>query len=194
MGETLRVYTRQAAIMYEELQRDGRYVCLEEYVRSKNDTITDYYVSLYRWLAEGCKRRGMVVPQGAEFPIWLALTEEQKLGRVEGTVSLTLDIPREEVFILDYDKWGYRVNYFYVPKDPADEAAHQRDLERRGIANETAITMGHAGNFHPDVKAKITRSWERVFQPNEDMRKNVGICWEILPEWVVDAQFGAEDE
>ncbi|MGI6754935.1 MAG: DUF3841 domain-containing protein [Atopobiaceae bacterium] len=188
--QTMRAYTRQVIPMWEELQRTGRYYVREEYVREKNDTIADYYLELYRWATAASKRHGAQVPEGLTLPIWLSLTEAQRLRPSADTVSLTLDIPRESMCIIDYNKWGYRVNDWYVPLDSADEDRHNAALKQRGIVNEAQLIMGEQGNFYPDIKRKIIASWDRVFEPNEDMNQNVGICWEIVPEWIVEAVVG----
>ena len=193
-AQVVRAYTRQVLPMWEELKEKGRYFVREEYVRAKNDTISDYYLELYRWCTAAAKRHGVRVPEGLTLPIWLSLSEAQRLSPSADTVSLTLDVPRDELCIIDYNKWGYRVNDFYVPKDEADERAHNQELQKRGISNEAMLIMGHLGNYYPDMKRKVIASWDRVFTPNEDIDQNVGVCWEILPEWVVDAKVGCEDE
>ena len=86
--------------------------------------------------------------------------------------------------IADMDKWGYRVNYMYVPLDPADERRHNEELQRMGIGNEAALVSGPKGNFYPLMKQKILKSWDRVFVPSENMDNNVGTIWEIKPEWI----------
>ena len=40
-------WTRQVPQVMEEIERTGRYVVREEYVRAKNDTISDYYLGLH---------------------------------------------------------------------------------------------------------------------------------------------------
>ena len=47
--EYLRVYTRQAKEVLEELERTGVYRVKEEYIRKKNDDISDCYLKLYSW-------------------------------------------------------------------------------------------------------------------------------------------------
>lgn len=185
---TMRAWTRQVPQVWDEIQTTGRYRVLEEYVRAKNADISDYYIELYRWLTAMCRSR-VAMPDDAEFPIWLALTEAQRLAPTPNTISLTLDVPEESLFILDYDRWGYRVNHWYVPRDAADEAAHNRELERFGIANEAALITGEIGNHYPALKRKIQASWQRIFEaPNPRMDYNVGVIWEILPEWVVEVE------
>lgn len=182
------VWTRQVPQVWDEIQETGRYLVLEEYVRAKNLEISDYYIELYRWFTEEA-RKHVNVPSDAKFPIWLSLTEEQRLGPALHTISLTLDIPEDHMVIVDYDKWGYRVNHWYVPKDEADERAHDEELKRFGIGNEASLITGEAGNFYPSLKRKIQSSWSRVFEsPNPRMDLNVGAVWEIRPEWVVEVE------
>ena len=181
-------WTRQVPQVAEELERTGRYLVLEEYVRAKNAEISDYYIGLYRWLTEMCRGR-VDMPADAKFPIWLALTEEQRLRNAPGTISLTLDVPEQNLFVLDYDRWGYRVNLWYVPRDADDERAHNEELARYGIGNEAALITGELGNHYPMMKRKIEASWQRILEaPNERMDLNVGVIWEIRPEWVKEIE------
>jgi len=184
----MRAWTRQVPQVWDEINNTGRYLVREEYVRAKNAEISDYYIGLYRWLTEMCRGR-VQMPAEAQFPIWLALTEEQRLPAAPNTISLTLDVPDEHLFVLDYDRWGYRVNLWYVPRDAADEAAHNEELARFGIGNEAALISGELGNHYPMLKRKIESSWQRVLAaPNPRMDLNVGAIWEILPEWVQEVE------
>lgn len=185
---TTRAWTRQVPQVWEEIQTTGRYLVLEEYVRAKNQEISDYYIELYRWFTEEARSR-VNMPAEAKFPVWLSLTQEQRLGPAPNTISLTLDIPDDCLVIVDYDKWGYRVNHWYVPKDAEDERAHDEELKRFGIGNEASLITGEQGNFYPALKRKIQASWSRVFDaPNPRMDLNVGVVWEIRPEWVVEVE------
>ena len=47
--QTITLWTRQVSQVWETLCTDGVYACREEYIRQKNDTISDYYLELYRW-------------------------------------------------------------------------------------------------------------------------------------------------
>lgn len=184
----MKAWTRQVPQVWDELKDTGHYLVLEEYVRAKNAEISDYYIGLYRWLTEMCRNR-VNMPAEAKFPIWLALTEEQRLPAAPNTISLTLEVPDDSLYILDYDRWGYRVNLWYVPRDEADESAHNAELARFGIGNEAALFTTDLGNHHPLLKRKIESSWMRVLEgPNERMDLNVGAIWEIRPEWVQEVE------
>lgn len=181
-----RCWTRQVREVADELCETGRYIAREEYVRAKNGAIADHYLGLYRWLTEGCRSRGLVdMPPDAEAPIWQALTRAQRLPEAPGCVTLELEVPAASLFVLDYDRWGYRVNNWYVPVDREDEAAHDAELERFGIANEALLAQGPQGDYYPQLRAQLVRSWERIFEgPNADADKNVGVVWEIRRDWV----------
>lgn len=189
MAETIRAWTRQVPQVWDEICDTGTYRVLEEYVRAKNMDISDYYISLYRWLTDCARRYIEDIPEDAQFPVWLAMTEAQRLGAAPGMISLTLEIPRERVFLIDYDKWGYIVNHFYLPKDAEDERRHNEELKMMGIGNEAQLIATDKGNFYPALKQKILRSWNRLFDgPNANMDNNVGVIWEIKPEWVVEVE------
>lgn len=191
---TYTCWTRQVSMVADELERLGRTVVSEQHVRDKNQEISDYYLGLYRWLTEGVRAHtNLNIPQDAGFPYWLAMTESQKLPAAPENVTFKLEIPDEHVFLLDYDKWGYRVNYWYVPVDAADEAAHNAELKRLGISNEAQLIMGDKGNFYPALKSKLQRSWNRIFEaPNTNMDNNVGVVWELRSEWVVEVEHYAD--
>ena len=75
------VYTRQSKKVLEELENTGVYRVKEEYIRMKNDSISEYYLRLYRWFAERCRER-IDVPQGCSFPIWLSMHDEYRLSLI----------------------------------------------------------------------------------------------------------------
>ncbi|MCI7219844.1 DUF3841 domain-containing protein [Parafannyhessea umbonata] len=181
------VWTRQVPSVADELERGVTYRARAEYVRIKNDTIADYYLGLYRWLAQGCKRRGLLRGDAEDpMPIWVALTPGTRLGAVEGTVSLTLEVPASELTVLDYEKWGYRVNGWYLPRDREDERRFNDELARLGIGDESSLVLGEKGNFYPAQRMAILRSWDRLFDdgPNQSDEHNVGVLWQIRREWV----------
>lgn len=185
---TILAWTRQVVQVKEEIERTGTYRVREEYIRAKNDTISDYYLELYRWLTNGIRSR-KDIPGDAEYPVWLALTPAQRLGPAPGTVTFTLEVPEDKIFILDYDRWGYRVNDMYIPLNDADEDKHNQELLNQGIPNESLLFRTDKGNFYPAMKSKIERSWQRVFEPSEqDLDHCVGVIWEIRSEWIKDIE------
>ena len=178
------VYTRQSKKVLEELEKTGEYRVKEEYIRMKNDSISEYYLKLYRWFAERCRER-IDVPQGCSLPIWLSMHDEYRLRNTEDTVCFTLRIPREKVHVISEYAWGFRVNYMYVPFNLEDERAFNEELKRYGIENEMALVTESLGNYYPMLKKRIISSWDRVFElePNSPADE-LGVCFERQREWI----------
>ncbi len=181
--KTITCWTRQVTAMAEELKTDGTFRVKEEYIRMKNDNISYYYLDLYRWYTNK-SREYIEIPEGAQFPIWFSLTEEYRLQPTPGTVVLKMEIPRDKLLIIDSEKWDYRGNNMYVPKDKADREAFEQKLSKYGIGDETAL-VEQLGNFYPMLKKELVASWERIFtMPPSDLEKGFATCWELKQDWV----------
>ena len=189
--EMVRAWTRQHQHVLEELQTNGIYRVREEHIRLKNQAITDYYLELYQWYSRQAAKL-VPLPEGALYPIWLFLKEEEKLPAIAGTVVLTLAVPREQLVITEVERWGYRVNYMYIPLDVEDEKEHEAELKKYGIGNETALIQTSKGNFYPLLKRKIIKSWQRLFEPPRDSALVVtqGTVWELRREWLQGVEYG----
>ena len=123
-------------------------------------------------------------PDGVEFPVWVSLSRESMLQLVEGSVVLTLRVPEEALLITDVERWGYRVNQWYIPLDQEDERRHNSELKRYGIASESAIIDSDKGNFYPLLRRKIVDSWERLFTcPPRCGDMAQAALWELRREW-----------
>lgn len=186
MGETgfYTAYTRQAKEVLEELEKNGVYRVKEEYVRLKNDSISDYYIGVYEWLTTEC-RKCMDIPAECRFPIWLSMHDEYRLRNTEHTVSFRLRIPKSQVRVISEYAWGYRINFLYVPLSKEDEQAFNAELRRYGIGNESELITGSLGNFYPLLKRKIQQSFSRVLTlPPKGPFDELGICYEIRSEWI----------
>ena len=81
------VWTRQHLQVLNILESGKVYRVEEEHIRAKNDTISDYYLELYRWYTRHGSQL-VPAPPGVEFPIWVSLSAQSMLQPVEGTVVL----------------------------------------------------------------------------------------------------------
>lgn len=190
MTQERTVWTRQHPAVLEELERTGRYVTKEEAIQAKNGDMADFYLKLYRWYGrEG--ERFVPRPQGVEYPIWVSLSQDSMLQPVEGTVILTLSVPEDSLLITDGERWGYRVNQWYIPLDQEDERRHNAELERYGIASESALIDSDKGNFYPLLREKIIRSWTRLFTcPPRPGDMAQATLWELRREWLREVVWG----
>lgn len=189
--KTITLWTRQVPQVWHTLEVHGTYCCKEEFIRQKNDTISDYYLELYRWYTREA-RKYLPIPENAPYPIWLSLDEAMMLQPAENTVILKLEIPEDKVLLCNYDAWGYRVNYWYVPADKADEEKHRKEMAMYGLHSDDELINSHKGSFYPQLRSKIQRSWSRVFtQTNVSRDMLVATTWELRKEWVKEVRLYA---
>ena len=183
--DTIRLWTRQHENILKELETSGVYRPKKEYLTEKFDTIWNYYSNIYGWYIERAEK---VVerPEGAEYPIWLSCTSEMMLQPTENNIILELEVPKDKVVFTDSEKWGYIVNYWYLPTDKKDEEKFNEELKKMGIGDESELYMGHKGNFYPHLRSKIIKSWERLFEENHVITPiTQATLWEIKKEWIV---------
>ena len=186
--EYLTLWTRQVSEMLGEIKDYGVYKVKEEYIRKKNDTISDYYLKLYKWFTGEAKK---YIDAKGDYPIWLSVADEFRLRPVEGTVTLRLRVPSKEVLLCNYDAWGYTVNYFYVPLDEADKARHKDELTKNGLVSDDELFLTSKGNFYPLLKREVVKSWERIFtlKPTDLKACLVAVTWEIKKEWIEEVEY-----
>ena len=185
----MRFWTRQHEAVWDELQKTGQYIVKKEYIEAKNDTISEFYLELYEWYTKAAGKY-IDIPEDLKYPIWLSVSEDMMLQPTEYAIIFEVEIPEGEYLICNFDKWGYRVNYFYVPLDEADENAHMEELKKYGIASEDSLVTTSKGNFYPLLRQKIIKSWDRIFtiQP-DDPSLMVGTCWKLKKEWIKEVRF-----
>lgn len=182
--EQIRAWTRQHVSVLRELEKTGVYRAKKEYICEKNGAISEYYLDLYNWYSR-CASQIIPRPEGVVYPIWLFLDEDSQLPPIEGTVVLELEIPKDQIIITDVERWGYRVNYMYIPQNDEDARSHENELAKNEIFNEPAIIQTDKGNFYPLLRRKIVNSWKRVFDPPETGAGVVqGTVWELRKEWL----------
>ena len=182
----MKLWTRQHKNVLKELEDGDVYRAKKIYIQEKNDTISGYYLKLYDWYVQKAEKI-VPRPQGVSYPIWLSTTSELMLRPTEDTIILELEVDREHIVVTSFEKWGYVVNYWYVPLNKEDEKKHNEELKKYGIGDESALVMGDKGNFYPLLKNKIIKSWERMFDvSSEDIGTTQATLWEIKREWVVD--------
>ncbi|MBE7721978.1 MAG: DUF3841 domain-containing protein [Lacrimispora celerecrescens] len=181
MTEKIKVWTKQHENIRNDLDQNGRYLVKKEYIVNKMEEHAGIYLDTYNWLYHSASKF-MEIPNDAKYPIWVSVTEESKIQNSEGNVLLEILVDPEKLFIMDLDKWGYIVNYMYIPKDPEDAREHDVLLKRYGIDDSTA----YMSPFYPSVKNKIRKSWDRLFDAEIELSPaRVGIIWEVKKEWIV---------
>lgn len=182
-------WTRQVSAVWQTLQDKGRYYVKKEYIEQKNGDLAEYYAKLYEWYTKAA-RKYIYIPEELNYPIWMNISEDFMLQPTDDAVILRLEVPEGNYIICNYDKWGYRMNYWYVPLDEEDEERHNAELRKLGIASEDKLISSNQGNFYPLLKRKIIDSWKRIFTIIPSSPEiTVGTCWEIKKEWVMEVRF-----
>ncbi|PAB58783.1 DUF3841 domain-containing protein [Anaeromicrobium sediminis] len=189
----IKLWTRQNKGILTDLEEHGVYRVKEEYIKEKFDTIAPFYLKAYKRYTEGASKV-VPKPEGVKYPIWLSTTENMMLQPTEDTVVFHLEVPKDYVVITDQEKWGYVINYWYVPLNKEDERKHNEELKKYGIGDESALIMSSKGNFYPLLRDKIKKSWDRLFDNNIRLGDlTQATLWEIKKDWIVDTIHSKED-
>lgn len=189
----IKLWTRQHKDILTDLEKYGVYRVKKEYILQKLDSITPFYLKVYGWYTQKAAKI-VSKPEAVEYPIWLSTTKDMMLQPIEDTVVLELEVDRKYVIITDQEKWGYVINFWYLPLDREDERKHNEELKKYGIPDESALCMSSKGNFYPILRDKIKRSWDRLFDNNiRFCNLTQATLWEIRKEWIVDIIHYKED-
>ncbi|MDL2254129.1 DUF3841 domain-containing protein [Ruminococcaceae bacterium OttesenSCG-928-I18] len=179
--ETVTLWTKQHRGVLNEIELEGRYIARRENIVKKMEDISRFYLEAYSWYA---KKASEIVakPPDVNYPIWVSLDRASSLENDADTVVLCLEVESTQVVRLDYEKWGYVINFLYVPKDEKDEKEHQKMLSAYGTDDVEAYFSA----FYPAIKKKIIASWGRMFEIEDGKieQEKVGTLWEIRKEWI----------
>lgn len=180
MHGKVRIWTRQNSGILKALQEQGRYIVKKEYITQKMEEHAGLYLDVYNWYALAASKLSPR-PADVSYPIWVSLSPEESLGPSEGNVMIEALVDCSRLISIDIDKWGYIVNYMYIPRDEADREEHEKMLERYGTDDCAAYMSG----FYPHIKNKIIKSWERLFDDSITLSPvKVGTIWELRREWI----------
>ncbi|MFV0361643.1 MAG: DUF3841 domain-containing protein [Suipraeoptans sp.] len=182
--ETVRLYTRQNDKTLLQLKKDGRIINHRVYVEMHFGDIAPLFMESYDWFTNEAAKR-VPKPDDVRASIWCAISKENCLKPIPGTVVYILDVPKDLIIYFDETKWDYVLNRIYIPKDKADEKSYIDDITRKGFKNRFEFFVGQYANKYPEEQKRIIDSWIRVFDIDNWSIFNVcGNIWEIKSEWV----------
>lgn len=181
MKNNVKIWTKQHENILKDLETNGRYIVKKEYIVSKMEDHASLYLDVYNWYYQAASKL-VQPPADVKYPIWVSLTEEDKIVNSPGNVQLEILVEQTQLLTMDIDKWGRIVNYMYIPADAQDEKEHEALLRRYGIDDCTAYMKP----FYPNIKQKIIKSWDRLFDESIILSEvRVGTIWELKQEWIV---------
>lgn len=182
---TSRVYTAQAPVVAEVLEREGVCHCRADMIQKKYGNCAPGFLTAYEFLAE--RAQAFVPrPKGAELPYWVF--PDRRLVD-QSAHTLVLDVPEEQILLFRLDLWNRVLQLRYIGKDRADTAAFEREMARQGLNTVQVMTTA----FYPQWKQRIFESWERLLLPENrmdpvkqiDLQNVQGMVWELRREWLV---------
>ena len=185
-GHTVTLLSPQADIVWEVLERDGTAFSKRDYVRKKYEESAKIFIAAYdAYVREASKI--VPLPDGAEYPYW-AFADKDAVDA--GARVMTLSVPAEEAVFFDRFEWYRVLQLGYLGKTQEETDAFTKELERRGIRNESDVVLTA---FYPDLKKKVTDSWKNLFRFHEQIRAGDFSCvrsvqaglWRIDRAWLV---------
>lgn len=183
------VWSVQPKSVLADLEQYGTIRC--DLSRSFNLSKTDSLKQPYQWLMKKMEERIGKRPEGVFYPIWAWHTWdfERKappsdsaafLERTEDKVAFTLDIPKKEVVLTDFDAWQYVLNGWLLTLTLSDQK--QRALE-------TYLDTLNEKQWVETIEA----SWNLVFltdpvcTPEYHRGKYVqATFWELKKEYIIN--------
>ena len=186
MGEVLTLYTVQRGLVLDALARDGVYRVKRAYVDQKYGEAAWTFQTAYGFFCREAAKY-LPPPEGAQSPVWLYADPQWTDAPADGAL-LRVEAPRERALLFDLRDWNAVLNLSYLPDGAADGAAFQRELERQGVSNP--LDLFRTG-FYPQLKRRVTGSWERLFHPaGLSPTYTQAALWELRREWVTEIRGG----
>ena len=181
----LTLYTAQAQVVVDALERDGISHVKMAYVNKKYESEAWVFKEAYSFFVQNAPRH-VPKPEQAETAIW-AYMDEKWAGAQPGGWVLKLRVPREKAVLFDLRAWNKILNLSYLGVDEADSKRFEARLSSMGIQHPT---QAFSTPFYPQVKQEIRKSWQRLFDsawscPQTYLQAGL---WELRREWVVEAR------
>lgn len=179
-NKTITMWTTQAQIVLDTLERDGIYYVKKEYIDQKYGKTAWSFKTAYEFFRRYAKE---IVPQPekAESPVWM-FRDPRWAGEYEGATCLKLEVPAEELILFDLRDWT-RILSLEPLGSEQERKALEMEIRQQGI-----MTASDAFEkpFYPLMKQKIQKSWEKMFEEKEIEEQYMqGATWFLKKEWIV---------
>lgn len=175
------VWTKQNKAVLEQLDKAGRFIADEQYIRCELEDTADIMLFVYRWLADHMPAR-TARPDDVLFPVWVSFDREATMSPEPGYSVFELRVQEDLVTHIDTAKWTRIINYSYIPLNDEDERSHNEYMRGIGTDNTRAVMT----QFWPDERRKIISSWDRLFDRSISLgsKTEYGLMWEVKKKWV----------
>lgn len=185
MEETITLYTQQAQVVLDTIEREGTTRVKREFIEAKYGEEAWVFQQAYAFYNQHASKL-VPAPEGAESGIWCYVDERWAVSGAGGFL-LKLEVPRNQVVLFDLRVWNKMLNLQYVGTSEADEEAFEARVANMGVKNMAEVFNTA---FYPTVKREIQQSWQCLFTSAEQCPETyleAGL-WEIRREWLIDTK------
>lgn len=185
---TITLFSAQAEIVINILERDGVCFSKRAYVERKYGESAPIFVAAYDWFVQAAQKY-LPKPVGAEYPYW-AFLDLYSVEQSGDSHTLQLRVPTEEAVFFDMYDWNKVMRLQYIGETETDEKRFKQMLADHGIRRESDVILT---NFHPDLRFQVQDSWQRLFRHHERVKAGdtTGVqsvqagLWQLKSTWQV---------
>ncbi len=176
--EKISLWTAQADIVLQTLERDGVYYVKQKYVDQKYQESAWIFQTAYRWFVSSAASR-CEIPAGAESPVWM-YKDPGWTGAQPGSHLINLLVPADEAILFDLRDWNRILNLSPVG---AESDKIEKKLKAQGIMHPSEV---FEKPYYPILKREIVKSWDNLFVRKDipDLYKQAAV-WRIRRDWIV---------
>lgn len=180
-NNTITMWTTQAQIVLDTLERDGVYYVKKEYIDKKYGKTAWIFKTAYEFFRQHAKDI-VPKPEEAESPVWM-FRDPQWAGEYTGATCLKLEVPAEELILFDLRDWTRILSL--EPLGSEDERmAIEWELKRQGVMTASDV---FEKPFYPLLKQRIQKTWNQLFEEKEIEEQYIqGATWLLKKEWIVE--------
>ena len=182
------LYSAQAQVVVNTLEREGVCFSRREYVESKYEESAPIFVAAYSWFAAEAEKY-LPKPQGASYPYW-AFRDLYSVEQSADSRALRLSVPVDAAVFFDMYDWNKVIRLQYMGETKAEEDRFRQKLAAYGVRRESDVILTP---FYPDLKREVQDSWQRLFRYHEKIKAGeangaqsvqAGL-WQLKKEWIV---------
>lgn len=177
------VWTVQAPPVISCIQKNGFSTVKKAYIEKKYEDSAWIFQEAYGFFINRAETL-IPRPEEVESPFWLFL-DQAWLYPGPGDYLLELCIQRDRLILFEREKWQKILNLSYIGASREEEQAFAAELERMGITPYESF----ASPFYPALRARIRKSWERLFTlETKEPKALQAACWELRREDIVSCR------
>lgn len=183
-GETVTLWTAQRQVVLDTLTRDGVYMVKRAYIDEKYQETAWIFREAYSFFRETASVI-LPPPEGAQSGIWL-YQDPRWAGASADSLLLKLEVPVGQAIFFDLRLWNQILNLRFLGRNPQEEQAFARELERLGLKSTLPLFQTP---YYPLQRRQVRQSWKRLFEaplPPETYRQ--AAVWVLKKEWLTEVR------